>query len=160
MAVTVRRMKMRKINRPPNNRSGMREIYCTLPQKQLTSAGSKVQGGVRWVGRWVGWQADLWSGGGDCGANGFQEGGRTGVWALQCTSVRLMTLQNDQSGQSTCLHKPPLSQCCSQLTLKTQMFQIHTFRGSMDFCPQTSPPCLEPKQKNQNQKMYCHYAYT
>lgn len=55
MAVTVRRMKMRKINRPPNNRSGMREIYCTLPQKQLTSAGSKVQGGVRWVGRWVGW---------------------------------------------------------------------------------------------------------
>ncbi len=28
------------------NRFELHEIYCTLPWKQLTSAGSKVQGGV------------------------------------------------------------------------------------------------------------------
>lgn len=40
------------------NRSWLRKICCALPWKQLTSAGSKVQGGVGWVGRWVGRGSD------------------------------------------------------------------------------------------------------
>lgn len=49
------RMKVMRINRFPNNRFGLHEIYCTLLWKQLTSAGSEMQGGVwgGWAGGWV-----------------------------------------------------------------------------------------------------------
>lgn len=46
--------KIMRINRFPKNRFRLHGICCTLPWKQLTSAGSKVQGGEGWVGRWVG----------------------------------------------------------------------------------------------------------
>lgn len=49
---------MMRINRFPHNRLELDEIYCALPWKQLTSAGSKVHGGVGWVGRWVGSGSD------------------------------------------------------------------------------------------------------
>lgn len=47
-----------RINRFPDNRFGLHEIYCMLPWKQLTSVGSKVRGGVGRVGRWVGRGSD------------------------------------------------------------------------------------------------------
>lgn len=52
--MVIIRMKMMRINRFPNNRLELHDIYYTLPWKQMTSAGSKVHGGVGWVGRWVG----------------------------------------------------------------------------------------------------------
>lgn len=99
-------MKATRINSFPNNRLGLHEICCTLLWKRLRLAGSTRPGGVGWEWSW--WWADLWSGGGDCGANGFKGGGRVGVRALHCTSVRLMTPQRDYSGRSTQLHKAPL----------------------------------------------------
>lgn len=48
------RTKTMGINTFRKNRFGPHQIYRTLPWKQLTSAGSKVHGGVGWVGRWVG----------------------------------------------------------------------------------------------------------
>lgn len=41
VVMMIMRKKMMRINR-----FGLHEIECTLPWKQLTSAGSKVQGGV------------------------------------------------------------------------------------------------------------------
>lgn len=82
--------------------------------EELTSTGSKVQGGVGVQvggGQWILWQVDLWSGGGDYGANGFSGGGRVVIRALHCTCVGLMTPQRDYSGQSTQLYKPPLRLC-------------------------------------------------
>lgn len=58
VVMLITRMKMMSINSFPNNRLELHEIYCTLPWKQMTSAGSKVQGGVGWVGRWVGRGSD------------------------------------------------------------------------------------------------------